>query len=117
MNLTPLQERRLRQVEDEIIFLQKEVEKKGIWFALRFSWMTVMIFYIVGYFFDYLFDRTLLTDYVNEFGWIKILTSWIFWFLIDYHFIVRENNRRLRAKIKELAELKIKYGLTKKAVS
>ena len=104
MSLTPIQERRLRQVEDEIIFLEKEIEKKGIWFALRLAWITLMAGYLGGYFLDYLLERKSLSAYIHEFGWIKILTGLLFWFAIDYFFIVKENHRSLRNK--KLIELK-----------
>jgi len=117
MSLTPIQERRLKQVEDEIVFLQKEKEKKGLWYALRLSWIVVMLVYISNFFFALLLENTSLSDYVNEYGWKKILTSWAFWFLVDYFFVVRGNHQTLKNKKKELAKLRIKYGLVEKAVS
>ena len=117
MNLTPLQERRLQQVKDEIVFLEKEVKKKDWFFVLRFSWITVMAIYITEFLFDLLTVKRSLPVYVHEHGWIRIFMSWIFWFVFDYVIMASGNKKNLRLKRKELTDLQNKYGLTEKAAS
>jgi hypothetical protein len=112
MNLTSLQERRLKQTEHEIVFLEKETRRRGVWFSFWFSLLTVIIFYVSGYFFDYLFERTSLPAFIEKFRWVEFFAGWVCWFLIDYFFIVRSNQQRLKNRKKELVQLKIKYGLT-----
>jgi hypothetical protein len=116
MNLTSLQERRLKQTEYEIAFLERETKRRGIWFSFWFSLVTIIIFYISGYFLDYFLEKASLVTFVQNIGWIKFLAGWAFWFLIDYFFIVRSNRQHLKNKKKELAHLKIKYGLTEEAI-
>jgi len=115
MNLTPLQERRLQQVKDEIVLLEEKVEKKDWLFALRLSWITVMAIYITEYLFDLLTEKKSLPVYVHEYGWLRILTGWIFWFVFDYVLMVSGNKKNLKLKRKELADLNKRYGLTEKA--
>lgn len=117
MNLTPLQERRLQQVKDEIVFLEKEIKKKDWLFVLRFSWITVMAIYITEFLFDLLTVKKSLPVYVHEHGWIRILMSWIFWFVFDYVVMASGSKKNLRLKRKELADLQNKYVLTEKAAS
>jgi hypothetical protein len=57
MNLTPLQERRLQQVKDEIVFLEKQTKKKGIGFAIWFSLVCIILGNIVGYLTEF-FNRS-----------------------------------------------------------
>lgn len=117
MNITPLQERRLQQVKDEIVFLEKEVQKKDWLFALRLSWIIVMLVYIVEYLFYLLTEKKSLPVYVKEYGWLKILTNWIVWFLVNYVMMVMSNKKQLKLKKRELSELIKKYGLTEETVS
>jgi hypothetical protein len=100
MSLTPLQERRLQQVKDEIVFLEKEIKKKDWLFILRFSWITVMVIYITEFLFDFLTVKKSLLVYVHEHGWIRILMSWIFWFVFDYVVMASGNKKNLRLKKK-----------------
>lgn len=111
MTLSPVQERRLYQVEKEIAFLEKEVKKKNVWFALWFSGITALAGYITEYFIGWALDRTSLSAYMTERGWLQFLRGWVLLFLIGYFFFVRSIHQSLKLKKKELAQLKLKYGI------
>lgn len=117
MNLSPIQERRLLQVQNEIAFLEKEAKKKNAWFAIWLSGIAVFVSYLVGYFIDWAMDGTSVPDYVKANGWLRILSGWVFWFLTGYFFFVRSIHQNLKIKKKELAGLKIRYGLHQETVS
>jgi hypothetical protein len=117
MNLTPLQERRLQQVKDEIVFLEKQTKKKGIGFAIWFSLACIIFGNTVGYLTEFLTDHKSLSVYIHNYGWLGLLRSWIIWLLASYFFIVRGNHQMLKLKRKELSELNKRYGLTEKATS
>jgi len=117
MNLTPLQERRLQQVKNEIVFLEKQTKKKGIGFAIWFSLASIIVGNAVSYFIEFMTVHTALSVYIHNYGWPGLLRSWFIWLLATYFFIVRGTYQALKLKRKELAELNRKYGLTEKAAS
>jgi hypothetical protein len=117
MNLSPLQERRLQQVKDEIVFLEKQTKKRGIGFAIWFSFVCMVSGHLVSYLIEFLIDRTSLSVYVHNESWLNFLRSWIIWLLATYFFIVRGNHQALKLKRKELAELNRKYSLTEETTS
>ena len=117
MSLTPLQERRLKQTEDQVIFFEKQIREKGVWYAARFAFVLVIGFYIVGFLFDYFIEKKPLQQYVNEFEWGKLLFSFLFWFGVNYFFEVRSNHQQLKKTKRELEQLKKKYGLVEEPVS
>ena len=111
MNLTPLQQRRLQQVEDEIVFLEKQTKKKGIGFAIWFSLACIVFGHLVVYLPALLIKHKPLSVYVQDFGWPDLLRSWLIWLLATYFFIVRGNHQALKIKRKELEELNRRYGV------
>jgi len=66
MNLTPLQERRLQQVKDEIVFLEKQTKKKGIGFAIWFLLVCIILGNIVGYLTEFLTDHKSSSVYIHN---------------------------------------------------
>ena len=117
MSLTPLQERKLRQTEDQIIFLEKQTKKQDVLFAVQSAWMMVIGIYIVGYFFDLITEGKSLPAYVNDEGYGEIITGFIMWFIIDYFLFVKGGRSELKRTKKKLEQLKKRYGLTKETVS
>jgi hypothetical protein len=113
MSLTTLQERRLKQTEYEIAFLERQTKRRGVWFSVWFSLLTMVVFSVS----DYLFEQKSFSVFIQNNSWIKFFAGWALWFLIDYFFIVRSNQQQLKNKKKELAQLKIKYGLTEETFS
>ncbi|MCW3073055.1 MAG: hypothetical protein JWP69_124 [Flaviaesturariibacter sp.] len=104
MSLTFLQERKLAQYKEEIAFLEKQVEKQDGWYAVRLSWIVTMIFYILGFFVDYMTEGSSLPEYVIAYGWKKPIWNFTSWLLIYYFFLVRGNRRTLRKRREELTE-------------
>lgn len=111
MNLTPLQERRLQQVKDEIVFLEKQTKKRGIGFAIWFSLCCIIVGHLVVYLIWFLIDRKSLSEYFHNYGWTDLLRSWLIWLLATYFLIVHGNHQALKLKRKELEELYRRYGL------
>ena len=117
MNITPIQERRLQQVKDEIVFLEKEDQKKGWLFVLILSLVQVILIYLLEYLFHLLTDKKSFVVYLQEYGWLRFFTSWIFWLLFDYVVMVSGKKKQLKLKKWELLELNKRYGLTEETVS
>lgn len=117
MSLTPLQERRLLQVQQEIAFFEKQTSKRRVWFAVWFSAVTVIIIYSINFFGDWITDATSISSFVSSLSWVKIVGTWVFWFLFDYFFFVRSNFQQLKLKTKELSQLKAKYDLVEEPLS
>lgn len=115
MNLTPIQERRLKQTEERITFLEEQVATKDTWLGVKLSAITVALMCIFTAFFDMLIEKRSFSQFLTNYGWLRILVQWIFWFIIDYLFIVHSNKRELRSIRKELQELRIRYGLEKES--
>ena len=115
--MTPIQEQRLRQVKKEIVFLEKETRKKNVWFAFWFSAIPSVAGYLAGYLIEWALHDISLKSYLNALTWTEVLVSIVFWFLAGYFIGVRSIHQTLKAKRKEFAELKVKYGLTEEAVS
>lgn len=111
MNLTPLQERRLQQVKDEIVFLEKQTKKKGLGFAIWFSIASIIVGNLVTYGFEFLVNHKTFSVYIHDNGWRSLLFSWVIFLLSIYFFVVRGNHQALKLKRKELEELHKKYGL------
>ena len=112
MNLTPLQERRLQQVKDEIVFLEKQTKKKGTGFAIWFSLGCIIFGNLVVYLIGFLILHKSLSAYLHDYGWPDLLRSWLIWLLATYFFIVRGNHQALNLRRKELEQLHRKYGLS-----
>jgi hypothetical protein len=112
MKLTPLQERRLQQVKDEIIFLEKQIKKRGVGFAVWFSLVCMIFGYVASYFIEFLIDHKSFSVYIPQESWVSFLRSWIIWLLATYFFVVRGNYQALKLKRKELEDLHRKYRLT-----
>lgn len=117
MNLTPLQERRLQQVKSEIIFLEKQIKKRGIGFAIWVSLACMISGHLVVYLFELLINHKSISVYIYGQSWIHFFRSWIIWMLATYFFMVRSNHQALKLKRKELQELNRKYGLARETSS
>lgn len=117
MSLTALQERRLKQVKNEIVFLERQTKRRGIGFAIWFSLVCTVLGNMVSYFIEFLIDRKAITVYVHENSWVSFLRNWIIWLLVTYFFAVRSNHQALKLKRKELEELHKRYGLTEEKTS
>ena len=115
MNLQPVQKRKLEFLEENIARLEKQVPGKGIWYAIRLSFIIAVLFYIVGFPFDYFTEGKSMVAYVNEYHPLRLLFNWLFWFLFEYFILVRGNQQLLRKYQNELAEAKIKYGLNEES--
>jgi hypothetical protein len=111
MNLTPLQERRLEQVKDEIVFLEKQTKRRGIGFAIWFSLVCIILGNLVSCLIGFLIDHKPLTVYIHDYSWMSFFRNWVIWLLATYFFVVRSNHQALKLKRKELEELRKKYGL------
>ena len=102
MNLTPLQERNLNRYKADIAFYEKEVEKRNWLFVVRFTWLTTMIFYIGGYFFDAFTENKSMVVYINEYSWTKLLGNFLFWLVYNYFLFPATNRQLLKSRRREL---------------
>lgn len=115
MNLTPLQERRLRQTEDQIVFLKKQVQTRGAWYVIRSALFYVVLFYTIDFLTGIFIDKKLLMQYFADVSWLKFLFNWIVWIGIQYLVLIKDNNDQLKHKRRELQELRKRYALTEDA--
>ncbi len=86
-----VRELRLRRLKEDIERFEMLSKNQGLFYALKLSWLTTMIIYITSYLFDLLYDHTRLPAFVAEYVFIKIIITWIFWLIIDYFWLVRNN--------------------------
>lgn len=101
MNPTPLQTRKLNQLQNEVLIAEAQTKKRNIWFAVRFAWVIAMGSYIVGYFYDAIVEGQTLVAYVNDYGWASIVRDFSFWFVFNY-FAFFSNRQLLNKSKKEL---------------
>jgi hypothetical protein len=109
MNPTPLQIRKLNQLQNEVLVAEAQLKKRNIWFAIRFAWVIAMGSYIVGYFFDAIVEGQTLVEYVNDYGWASILRDFLFWFVFNY-FAFSSNRQLLNKSKKELQAYEAKLA-------
>ncbi|HEX6332816.1 MAG TPA: hypothetical protein VFZ78_01240 [Flavisolibacter sp.] len=115
--MTPLQQRRLAQVQSDIAYYEKQVQKKGTWFALRISWIITIIGFFVEFAWEYFQEDQTLVTFVNTYKWFTIVTRWAFWFMIFYFLDVKGNRKTLERRRVELETIRKKYGLVEEPVS
>lgn len=115
MNLTPLQERRLRQTKDQIAFFEKQVQTKGAWYVIRSALFYTMLFYAMDFLAGIFIDKKSLMQYFAGFSWLKLLFNWMVWVGIQYLIVIKGNSKQLKRKKKELQELKKRYALIEDA--
>jgi hypothetical protein len=111
-----VRELRVRRLKDDIERFEMLTKTQGLFYALKLSWITTMIIYLTSYFFDFLFDRTDLPVFVAEYGFIKIIITWVFWFIIDYFWLVRNNHLELKKSKIELEKYLKKYPELEKSI-
>ena len=109
MNPTRLQIRKLHQLRAEVLLSEADLKKRKIWYAVRFAWMITMGLYIAGYFFDAIVEGQTLVGYVNDYGWVRILGDFLFWFVFNY-FVFASNRQLLNKKKKELSAYEAKLA-------
>lgn len=115
MNLTPSQERRLRQTEDQIAFFEKQVQTKRAWYVIRSALFYAVLFYTIDFLTRIFIDKKSLTQYFADVSWLKFLFNLIAWIGIQYLTVIKDNNDQLKHKRRELQELRKRYALTEDA--
>lgn len=108
MNLTALQKRKLTQFQDDIAFLEKRLKTESLLKNVRLGWIITMLIYISRFLVNLVTDGETIPQFIEAYGWKKILFDAAWWIGFNYFFTRIGLNQDLKLRRKELAAYEAK---------
>ncbi|HZI01436.1 MAG TPA: hypothetical protein VEX63_09820 [Flavisolibacter sp.] len=110
MSLTKLQQRRLQQTKDEMAHLKEKVARASLLLVAWFTLIWVTLFLLFDILFEMSVDKISFSQAWNNSKWTKLAFQFLIWFVFHYFTLIKWPEYSLKAKQKELDDLKHRYG-------